>query len=58
MAFAKKKAKTVDPISDRARTLNDQIAALEAEIKRLDTAASAHARAAPAFHRHSAWRDH
>ncbi len=37
MAFAKKKAKTVDPISDRARTLNTQIAALEAEIKRLDT---------------------
>ena len=37
MAFAKKKAKTVDPISDRARTLNGQIAALEAEIKRLDT---------------------
>jgi hypothetical protein len=37
MAFAKKKAKTVDPISDRARTLNTQIAALEAEIKKLDT---------------------
>ncbi len=37
MAFAKKKEKTVDPISDRARTLNGQIAALEAEIKRLDT---------------------
>jgi len=37
MAFAKKKAKAVDPISDRARTLNTQIAALEAEIKRLDT---------------------
>jgi hypothetical protein len=37
MAFAKKKAKTVDPISDRARTLTDQIAALETEIKRLDT---------------------
>ncbi len=37
MAFAKKKAKTVDPISDRARTLNTQIAALETEIKRLDT---------------------
>ncbi|MGD0252636.1 MAG: hypothetical protein ABSC01_08060 [Verrucomicrobiota bacterium] len=37
MAFAKKKAKTVDPISDRARTLNGQIAALEAEIKKLDT---------------------
>ncbi|MGA3283207.1 MAG: hypothetical protein ABSD57_01955 [Verrucomicrobiota bacterium] len=37
MAFAKKKSKTVDPISDRARTLNTQIAALEAEIKKLDT---------------------
>src|SRR5208282_4180661 len=37
MVFAKKKSKTVDPISDRARTLNTQIAALEAEIKRLDT---------------------
>jgi hypothetical protein len=36
MAFAKKKAKPVDPISERARVLNDQIAALEAEIKRLD----------------------
>ena len=34
MAFPKKKA---DPISDRARTLNDQIAALESEIKKLDT---------------------
>ena len=34
MAFLKKKA---DPISDRARTLNDQIAALESEIKKLDT---------------------
>ena len=37
MVFAKKKAKTVDPISDRARALNSRIAALEAEIKRLDT---------------------
>jgi len=37
MAFAKKKAKAVDPISVRAHTLNTQIAALEAEIKRLDT---------------------
>lgn len=37
MAFAKKKAKTADPLSDRARALNSQIAALEAEIKRLDT---------------------
>jgi cell division protein FtsB len=34
MAFSKKK---VDPISDRARALNDQIAALESEIKKLDT---------------------
>ncbi len=34
MASSKKK---VDPISDRARTLNDQIAALESEIKKLDT---------------------
>jgi len=37
MAFAKQKAKPVDPISDRARALNDQIAALESEIKKLDT---------------------
>src|SRR5450432_549902 len=34
MALTRKK---VDPISDRARTLNDQIAALETEIKKLDT---------------------
>jgi hypothetical protein len=34
MALSKKK---IDPISDRARTLNDQIAALESEIKKLDT---------------------
>ncbi len=34
MAFPKKKT---DPISDRARTLNDQIAALESEIKKLDS---------------------
>ncbi|MEJ0088602.1 MAG: hypothetical protein WDM80_02460 [Limisphaerales bacterium] len=34
MALSKKK---VDPISARARTLNDQIAALESEIKKLDT---------------------
>jgi len=33
MAFAKKKN---DPISDRSRVLNDQIAALETEIKKLD----------------------
>ena len=35
MAPAKKKSKSVDPISDRARALNDQIAALESEIKKL-----------------------
>jgi hypothetical protein len=34
MAFSKKKP---DLISDKARTLNDQIAALEAEIKKLDS---------------------
>src|SRR5664280_217220 len=34
MAFSKKKP---DPISDKAHALNDQIAALEAEIKKLDT---------------------
>ncbi len=34
MALLKKKA---DPISDRARALNEQIAALESEIKKLDT---------------------
>ena len=34
MALLKKKG---DPISARARTLNDQIAALESEIKKLDT---------------------
>lgn len=32
-----KKAKPADPISDRARALNEQIAALESEIKRLDS---------------------
>src|SRR5271169_6728370 len=37
MATAKRKGKPIDPISDRARALNDQIAALESEIKRLDT---------------------
>jgi hypothetical protein len=37
MAFAKKKIKRADPISDRAQTLNSQIAALETEIKKLDT---------------------
>lgn len=36
MASAKKKGKRGDPISERARALNDQIASLEAEIKRLD----------------------
>jgi hypothetical protein len=34
---AKKKEKQADPISERARSLNDQIASLEAEIKKLDT---------------------
>jgi len=34
MASSKKKA---DPITDRARALNEQIAALESEIKKLDT---------------------
>ena len=34
MGFLDKKP---DPISDRARTLNEQIAALESEIKKLDT---------------------
>ena len=37
MATAKRKGKPIDPISDRARALNDQIAALESEIKKLDT---------------------
>ena len=37
MAFTKRKAKMADPISDRARALNAQIAALETEIKKLDT---------------------
>jgi hypothetical protein len=37
MAFAKKKAKQVDPISERARALNDQISSLQSEIKKLDT---------------------
>jgi hypothetical protein len=37
MASAKKKSKKVDPISERARTLNDQIATLEAEIRKIDS---------------------
>jgi len=37
MASAKKKAKKGDPISERARALNEQIASLESEIKRLDS---------------------
>jgi hypothetical protein len=37
MASAKKKGKKGDPISERARALTDQIASLEAQIKRLDT---------------------
>ena len=36
MPSAKKKVKRTDPISDRARVLNDQIASLETEIKKLD----------------------
>ena len=32
-----KKAKGADPISDRARALNEQIAALESQIKKLDS---------------------
>jgi hypothetical protein len=36
MASAKKKPNKNDPISERAHALNDQIASLEAEIKRLD----------------------
>ena len=36
MASAKKKLKKNDPISERAHALSDQIASLEAEIKRLD----------------------
>ena len=37
MAIVKNKGKVGDPISDRARALNDQIAALESEIKKLDS---------------------
>jgi len=38
MAVKKKeKKKSVDPISERARVLNDQIASLEAEIKKIDS---------------------
>jgi hypothetical protein len=37
MASAKKKAKQVDPISERARALNEQISSLQSEIKKLDT---------------------
>ncbi|HTX21560.1 MAG TPA: hypothetical protein VMD27_06865 [Candidatus Aquilonibacter sp.] len=37
MASAKKRKKLGDPISERARALNDQIASLESEIKKLDT---------------------
>jgi hypothetical protein len=37
MASANKKKRRVDPISERARTLNDQIESLESEIKKLDT---------------------
>ena len=34
MALSRKKP---DPITDKAKSLNDEIAALEAEIKKLDT---------------------
>ena len=34
---AKKKSKSADPISERSRALNDQIASLEAEIKKIDS---------------------
>ena len=37
MTSGKKKVKKTDPISERARALNEQINSLEAEIKRLDT---------------------
>ena len=36
MTSGKKKVKKTDPISERARALNEQINTLEAEIKRLD----------------------
>ena len=39
MALSKKK---LDPLSDRARDLNQEIAALEAEIKRLSSAPAGH----------------
>jgi hypothetical protein len=50
MAFAKKRGdnpKAVDPITDRARVLNDQIAALESQIKKLDS--QLHQTTAPKF---------
>jgi hypothetical protein len=51
MASAKKKDPRVDPISARAQSLNEQIAALESEIKKLDTQLqrSPSAPAAPRF---------
>jgi hypothetical protein len=48
MASAKKKDPRVDPISARAQSLNEQIAALETEIKKLDTQLQ-RAPAAPRF---------
>jgi hypothetical protein len=49
MASAKKKkSRAVDPISERARALNDQISALESEIKKLDTQLQ-HTSAGPRF---------
>src|SRR5579872_2152014 len=44
MGWFKKKA---DPISDRARALNEEIAALEAKIKRLDSKSNANSHADP-----------
>lgn len=37
MAVRKKENKNADPISERARLLNEQIASLEAEIKKIDS---------------------
>jgi hypothetical protein len=45
MGWSKKKA---DPLSERARTLTEQIAALEAQIKQLDSKLDVHTDSAPA----------
>ncbi len=37
MAFGKKIGRPTDPISERARALNEQISSLESEIKKLDS---------------------